>query len=324
MKFGLLLPHFGPHVDPGRILAGAVRAEALGFDSVWVRDHLFLTPGRAGGEGEPDFLEALTVLAAVGASTSRLRLGTAALVPLRHPLIAASTVATLTQLVGPRVVLGVGGGSTDREFEVIGLGGASRLDLVLSSMAIMRRAWTGEAFSWSDAAYRFDEVAIRPRPAGGTVPFWYCGNTPRAARVAGELCEGWLPGRISLATLERRVATLAETAREYGRPRPVVGTVPATSIARNRAAALRDVDLAPLYRTANAARYWVSPKSGQFSTLDDLEGLLLWGTPEDVVGQCRRLEAAGVEQLVFDCRLSFGRWEEQMQLLADEVLPAFP
>ena len=109
---------------------------------------------------------------------------------------------------------------------------------------------------------------------------------------------------------------------ERGRPRPVVGTIPQTSVAATRAAALGGVNADALLATANRARYWTRPPSGTFETLEDLDGLVLHGTPEDVLEQCRRLGDAGVDHVVFDCRTTFDRWEEQMELLADGVLPA--
>ena len=75
MKFGLLLPHFGDHADREKLLEGSKRAEAVGFDSVWVRDHLLFEPH---GEMESDnnsFYDALTTLTAIGAVTDRIELG---------------------------------------------------------------------------------------------------------------------------------------------------------------------------------------------------------------------------------------------------------
>ena len=79
MKFGLLLPHFGHYADKDRILDGARRAEELGFDSVWVRDHLLFEPHGEFESADRDFYEPLTALTAVGAVTERITLGTATL-----------------------------------------------------------------------------------------------------------------------------------------------------------------------------------------------------------------------------------------------------
>ena len=81
VRAGLVLPHFGPHAGANRLLDGARRAEALGFDSVWVRDHLVPRPQSFEPENAT-FYEAFTVLAAVGAVTERITLGTGRLRPV--------------------------------------------------------------------------------------------------------------------------------------------------------------------------------------------------------------------------------------------------
>ncbi|HEX6026689.1 MAG TPA: LLM class flavin-dependent oxidoreductase, partial [Solirubrobacter sp.] len=99
MKFGLLLPHFGVYADRDRLLDGARLAEQMGFDSVWVRDHLIFEPHGEMEDPTRSFFDALITLTAVGAVTERIELGTGSLIPFRHPLEVALSVATLTQLV---------------------------------------------------------------------------------------------------------------------------------------------------------------------------------------------------------------------------------
>jgi alkanesulfonate monooxygenase SsuD/methylene tetrahydromethanopterin reductase-like flavin-dependent oxidoreductase (luciferase family) len=320
MRAGLLLPHFGAHAEPDRLLERAQRAEALGFDALFVRDHLLHAPAGFESAGAT-FLEALTVLAAVGAATREVSLGTGALVPFRHPLHAALIASTLTSLFGPRVILGVGIGSGDHEFEAVGLGGVPRAELLDKNVEIMRRLWSGPDVSWDDETFGFSGATLDPRPPGGTIPIWYCGSSPRGARVAAASYDGWLPGRIPLATLQELIPKLLVGAEERGRPRPVVGTIPQTSIASTRAEARAGIGVDALLAAANRARFWKRPSSGAFETLDDLDGLVLHGTPEDVLEQCLRLRNAGVDHVVFDCRMTFERFDEQMELLAARVLP---
>ena len=97
MKFGLLLPHFGEYADRRRVLDGAQLAEELGFDSVWVRDHLIFEPhGEMESPVRTNF-EALATLTAVGAVTAHIELGTGSLIPYRHPLHTALAVATISR-----------------------------------------------------------------------------------------------------------------------------------------------------------------------------------------------------------------------------------
>jgi alkanesulfonate monooxygenase SsuD/methylene tetrahydromethanopterin reductase-like flavin-dependent oxidoreductase (luciferase family) len=320
-KYGLLLPHFGEEADRGKLLEGSQRAEELGFDSVWVRDHLIFEPHGEMEKPNRTFYEALTTLTAIGAVTSKIELGTGSLIPFRHPLETALMVGTMTQLVGPRVILGMGAGTFDSEFEAIGMGGLFRPELVESNARILRAVWTQNDVSYQDPHYKFEGVTIEPKPIGGPVPFWYCGNTPASARRAVEYCEGWMPGRISLSTFRARIRKIEELSEVAGRQRPTIAVIPPTSVEEDRERALSYVNLEGLLAWANNAKFWVKPASGRFETWEDLEGTLIAGTPDDVVAECRKFEEAGNEHLVFDFRFKFERWFDQIELLGTEVLP---
>ena len=102
MKFGLLMPHFGEEAGPTKLLRGAELAETYGFDSLWVRDHLVFEPHGELEKPNAAFYEAFTSLTAIGAVTDQIELGTGSLIPFRHPLHTALTVATMTHMFGPR------------------------------------------------------------------------------------------------------------------------------------------------------------------------------------------------------------------------------
>ncbi len=320
-KYGLLLPHFGEHASREKILEGSKRAEELGFDSVWVRDHLVFEPHGEMEKPNRTFYDALTTLTAIGAVTERIELGTGSLIPFRHPLTTALMVGTMTQLLGPRVILGFGAGTFDHEFEAVGLGHADRVELVRSNAEILRRVALENDVSYSDDYFSFEDVTIEPKPVGGPVPFWYCGGTPRSARLAVEFCDGWMPGRIGMATLRKRVETIEKLSAEAGRARPTIAVIPPTSVERTREEALQHVNIPGLLAWANKAKFSVKPPSGAFETADDLEGQLIAGDPDQAVEECRKFEAAGVEHLVFDFRFKFDAWFDQIELIGGEVLP---
>jgi alkanesulfonate monooxygenase SsuD/methylene tetrahydromethanopterin reductase-like flavin-dependent oxidoreductase (luciferase family) len=320
-KYGLLLPHFGEEADRDKLLKGSQRAEELGFDSVWVRDHLVFEPHGEMEKPNRTFYDALTTLTAIGAVTSRIELGTGSLIPFRHPLVTALMVGTMTQLVGPRVILGFGAGTFDHEFEAVGMGEADRVELVRSNAAILRKVMSENDVSYSDDNFSFKDVTIEPKPAGGPVPFWYCGATPRSARLAVEFCDGWMPGRISMRTLEKRIQTIEELSAAAGRSRPTIAVIPPTSIEETRDEALAHVNIPGLLAWANRSKFAVKPPSGRFETVDDLEGQLIAGNPDEAVVECKKFEALGVEHLVFDFRFKFDKWYEQIELLGKEVLP---
>jgi alkanesulfonate monooxygenase SsuD/methylene tetrahydromethanopterin reductase-like flavin-dependent oxidoreductase (luciferase family) len=322
MKFGLLLPHFGGEADRGKLLDGARLAEHYGFDSVWVRDHLVFEPHGEMEQPDPTFYEALTTLTAIGAVTDRIQLGTGSLIPFRHPIATALTVGTLTAIAGDRVIIGMGAGTFDHEFDVIGMGGIPRVELVKSNAMILRRLFSEDDVSYEDDHYRFEHVTIAPKPAK-PVPFWYCGATPKSARLAAEYADGWMPGRTTLLTIEARAETMRQLTAENGRPMPTVAVIPPTSIADTTEQAWEGLNVEGLIAWANKrGKWWVSPASGSFSTAEDIEGSLIAGNPAEVAEQTRRFEKVGVEHLVFDLRLRFDRWFAGIELLGREVLPA--
>lgn len=322
IEFGLLLPHFGEHGSPENIMEGAKLAEDRGFDSVWVRDHMMFEPHGEFEKPDNTFYEALMTLTAVGASTQRLKLGTGALIPFRHPIHLAQYTAGMANLFPGRVILGMGAGNSDRQFEQVGLGGISRPELVESNASILRRLWTEDNVAYTDDHYSFDDFTLNPKPPHDAVPpFWYCGNTPKSARLAVRFCDGWLPGRIGLATLQQRVESLTSLSEEAGRDRPTVGIIPPTSVEDTREEALSYINVDGLLAWANKARFWVKPPSGAFESADDLAGVLVAGTPDQVADQCLELHRSGVDHLVFDLRFKYQRWFHQIDMLGKEVVP---
>jgi alkanesulfonate monooxygenase SsuD/methylene tetrahydromethanopterin reductase-like flavin-dependent oxidoreductase (luciferase family) len=322
MKFGLLLPHFGEHASKHNLLEGSKRAEELGFDSVWVRDHLVFEPHGEMEKPNREFYDALTTLTAIGAVTERIQLGTGSLIPFRHPLVTALMAGTMSQLLGPdRLILGFGAGTFDHEFDAIGWGDYDRVEMVRSNAEILKRVFTENDVTYSDDIFSFENVSIEPKPQGGRIPFWYCGATPRSARLAVEFCDGWMPGRISLATMAKRIETMKELSATQGKPMPTVAVIPPTSIEATREEALKHVNIPGLLAWANKAKFAVKPPSGTFETVEDLEGQLIVGSPDEAVEEIRKFEALGVEHLVFDFRFKFDKWFEQIELLGTEVLP---
>ncbi len=321
MKFGLLLPHFGEHASKKLLLEGSVLAEQAGFDSVWVRDHLVFEPHGEMEKPNRTFYDALTTLTAIGAVTERLELGTGSLIPFRHPLITALMVGTMTQLIGPRVILGFGAGTFDHEFDAIDWGDRDRVSLVRSNAEIFKRVFEENNVDYKDDNFSFTDITIEPKPVGGRPPFWYCGATPKSARLAVEYADGWMPGRISMDTMAKRIETMRDLSAEQGKKMPTVAVIPPTSIERTREEALKHVNIPGLLAWANKARFAVKPPSGTFETVEDLTGQLIVGTPEEAGHELDKFEALGVEHLVFDFRFKFDRYFDQIELLGNEVIP---
>jgi probable F420-dependent oxidoreductase len=319
-RYGLLLPHFGEHASRENLIEGARLAERLGFDSVWVRDHLVFHPHGMEGQ-DRTHVDPMVTLGLIAGATERLILGTGSLIPYRHPIHAALALSSLEFVAGPgRVIAGFGIGTFDHEFVAAGLGGIDRRQLIEEQVRIIRLLWTGETVSFKGRFYEFTDVDIHPIPAyPGSIPIWYCGNSLASVRRAVEYCEGWMPGRITIKTFRKRMARLRRLAAEAGKPVPTAAAIPITSPGRTREEALSKVNWQEMMEQAR--RQWELPDSGKRETPEDLEGALIFGPPEAIVRETRKYHAAGLSHIVYDLRFRFDEWLECVQLLGEEVLP---
>jgi len=322
LKFGLLLPHFCEHASIEQCLEGAKRAETYGFDSLWVRDHLVFEPHGIEGTNNTH-IDGLLTLAALAAATNRIALGTAMTICHRHPIHLAQAFAALSEISRGRVVMGIGLGGFPHEFAAAGYptGIAERAELVRSNVEICRRLWAGERVTFKNEYFNFSDVALKPTPLQ-PIPIWYGGGTPAACRRAVEYCDGWMPARTTLATFERLVTYICKLCENAGKPMISAAVMPFTSVAANRATALAPINIGALIAEANKFPTWVKPSNGIFSTLDDIRGFILAGTPADIAREAQAYEAAGADLIVFDLRFRYSDWLEQIEFLGKEVLPA--
>jgi probable F420-dependent oxidoreductase len=319
-EYGLLLPHFGERASRDNLLRGARAAERYGFDSVWVRDHLVFHPHGMEGQ-DRTHVDPMVTLGLVAGATDKLKLGTGSLIPYRHPIQAALALSSLEFVAGPgRVIAGFGLGTFDHEFNACGMEGWDRREVIEEQVAIMRKLWTGEEVSYQGKFYSFADVDIHPTPAApGSIPIWYCGNSPASARRAVEYCDGWMPGRISLKTFVKRVERMQKLAGEAGKPVPTAASIPITSPGRTREEALSKVNWKGMMGQAIQAKW--ENDSGRWETPDDLEGALIAGPPERIIADTRKYQQAGLQHIVYDLRFRFDDWDECLQVLGEEVLP---
>jgi len=322
LRFGLLLPQFCEYASAALCLEGARRAEAYGFDSVWVRDHIVFTPHPSEGS-DNSHIEAFVLLAAVAAVTRNIALGTAMIICHRHPIHLAQSVAGLSAIANGRVFLGVGLGGFSQEFTAVGRPSAlaERAQVAQINLEICRQLWAGQTLSHHSDYFRFENVSLKPTPVK-PIPVFIGGSTQAACRRAVATGDGWMPARINFPTFEQRVGYLRGLCAKVGRPMVRTAVMPFTTIGRNQEVALRDIDIKDLIDDAHNFSSWVKPASGKFSTLEDIGGVILAGSPADIVRESRIYEQLGADHIVYDLRLRFADWFEQIELLGKEVLPA--
>jgi len=218
IELGVLIPigqsQWGQGIDPRELLDFAVRAEELGYSSLWVNDFL-LTPR----------VEALTMLAAVAPLTSRVTLGTAALLPvLRRPVQAAQTLASIDLLSAGRLVLTVGAAFPGRfgvpQHELSEVPWERRFTRLDETVALWRQLWADPAGggSFHGSLLRFEQLPEMTAPSRpGGPPVWLGGASESALRRIGRRYDGWMPYPPTAEGYAEGLATVRAAAAEAGR-----------------------------------------------------------------------------------------------------------
>ena len=196
MKLGIHLPHIGRKAGPDSIRRAAIQAEELGFDDVWVSEHI-IVPKDGGYPPSPNFWDPVLTLTWAAAVTSKVRLGTSVLVlPLRHPLPLAKELATLQNLSGGRLILGAGVGWLEAEFDALGVPFKERGRRMDEGIAMMRAVWSQDPVSF-DAKWipaKIDTMRAQPQPIV-PIPIWIGGSSDAAIQRALRL-DGWHGSRV--------------------------------------------------------------------------------------------------------------------------------
>ncbi|MGH0036279.1 MAG: TIGR03619 family F420-dependent LLM class oxidoreductase [Myxococcota bacterium] len=218
MELGIVVRNMGEASTPGTLVGCARAADDLGIESLWVTDHIAIPPDDAEGSGGR-YLDPLTTLAHLAGATRRIRLGTGVLIlPYRPALPTVRQLATLQELSGGRLLLGVGVGWMRAEFAALGVDRRRRGALCDEVLDLIRRCF--DAGPDDVAVSNGQPFLFRPRPP--RPPIYVGGAPPHALLRAVRYADGWMPMGTDPEKLAAPVAQLAERAAEAGRPRPEV------------------------------------------------------------------------------------------------------
>jgi alkanesulfonate monooxygenase SsuD/methylene tetrahydromethanopterin reductase-like flavin-dependent oxidoreductase (luciferase family) len=319
----------GPVELYGEVLDLAREAERLGFDSVWVSEHHFVDDG---------YLPSLLPMcAAIAARTERIRIGTALLLaPLHEPLRLAEDAAVVDLISGGRLILGLGLGWREEEFDALGVSPQDRVGRLEDAIGVLRQAWAGELVTGSPRR-PYDRVPVTPRPAQPSgPPIWIGALTPPAIRRAGRLAEGFMATDVTPGSFARQVALAREARAEAGLdPGSFVASLHLATFAWHGADAwerVRDPHryVEWKYEDMDVARHRSPPPPAppppSAAEEEALRELILLGRPEEIVERIAAFRDAAGGDVHFIARLYWPGMDpavrrEAMEVFATEVIP---
>jgi probable F420-dependent oxidoreductase len=295
MKLGVWLPNCRHLALPDVIRGTAVRAEQLGYDSVWVSDHVVVPHANVLNFGETIF-DPLVTLAVVAGATSRVQLGTTVLiVPYRNAVVTAKMVSSLDALSDGRLVLGVGAGWVEAESAMLGVPFKERGRMTDEYLRAMQELWTSPKPSFAGRYTQFSGLVFEPKPVQKPhPPIWVGGHSKAALQRTAEFGAAWHPINRPVDELRAGRAELARLCQARGRPAPALTL-------RNDVRILRPGESAP--KSAHPGR-------------------VLAGEPHALVEQIAELAECGVEHLVLEFLAADGRdLDAQLRTFAERVKP---
>jgi probable F420-dependent oxidoreductase len=301
LTLGVATPQTFPdgRVDPQRIRNFLQRAEAIGFHSAWVVEHMFGTmPALAP-------VELLTYAAAV---TERLQLGAAVLLTaLRTPVHTAKSLATLDQLSGGRLIVGVGLGGNPKVYPAFGLTAERRAARFAEGLRVMKRLWTEPQVTADGEFYRLENASLQPRPLQTPhPPLWFGGHHPLALRRAVELGDGFIgAGSASTATFAEQMKVLRAILAERGRDSASfpIGKRVYLAIDRDRV------------RAGKRLAEWFGAFYGRPALAEEVS---VWGDVDTCVEGLRAVAAAGAGFLMLNPVFDEA---EQLERIAADLAP---
>lgn len=283
VKFGVALENFVPpggSVNVEGIEAYAAKAEELGFESVWAWDHLLL-----GSRRVYPILDSVVLLSYLAARTSRIRLGTMYILPLRKPLVAAKALSGLSYVSRGRLMVAVAAGWYDKEFYAVGADYQRRGKVTSDYLKALKRLLYEDDVNGEIMDQRFVHVTVEPKPQS-RIPIFMGGYVLSALRRAARLSDGWMSYYYKEEDFGESVKLVREFAAAFGR----------------RPEELENSDMIPIYIGEGAEEkvkkfteiYTDLPKWSKCSVESGIHGSL-----REAEERVERYIKAGADRLIF-------------------------
>ncbi|HWP93489.1 MAG TPA: LLM class F420-dependent oxidoreductase [Thermodesulfobacteriota bacterium] len=302
MKFGIALPirrdfELDFHTETAK------KAEELGFDSVWVSDHV-VVPDRYVGRFSKVFYDPFVLLSTIAAQTKKVKLGTSVIIlPYRNPIVVAKMVATLDMLSEGRVIFGVGTGWMREEFDTLRVPHSERGRRTDEYIRIFKELWEKDEPRFEGEFFRFSNIKFYPKPFQKPhPPIWVGGGSKRAVKRAVQFGNGWHPTWVSPEDMEREITYITNLAKDSGRE-------------------LKDF----VYSVRNRLRIFdASDDVHEGTDVGERPPFSLCGTAKEIRNHIKRYEEIGVSHLVVDVVAESDKsLFDTMERFAQEIMPEF-
>ena len=305
--FGMAVRNFTayPEMPDAKALVDyGVRMEELGFDSVWVWDHMLLGV-------EPNFpiIDSLTVLTGIAARTKRIKLGTGILVlPLRNAVALAKQLSSMDQLSGGRLVMGMASGWYKREFDAMGIPFEQRGKIMDENLDLIRRLWTEPSVTGEYVRYKPSKAVMYPKPAQERVPILIGVYVDRVLKRAATAGDGWLTYFYTPEGFTKSWTKIRNFAKEAGRdPDKLLNASQLPIMVGKSKEAVQPAMLDWLNKE------WDFPAQS-----DCTRDSAIMGSVDECVAQLKEHQAVGVQKIIF---VPYKYRMDQIEIIAKEIVP---
>ncbi len=301
LQFGIAIPQMFStgEIDLSAISRFLAKVESLGYHSGWVQERML---------GGMPSLEPISLLSYAAAFTSRLRLGTSVmLTALRNPIPLAKSLATLDQLSGGRIIVGVGLGGNTAIYPAFGISPRSRVRRFEEGIRLMKKLWTEDKVTFNGRFWQMDGASIAPRPFQKPhPPIWFGAHSESALRRAVRLGDGWMgAGSSSTRTFKEEIKLVRHCLEEEGRD-------PATLALSKRVYVTIDSNKK---RASERLQKWFGDHYGNSSMALEVS---VFGNEEECVEGLSEVVSQGIDLLMLNPVYEV---TEQAERLARDVLP---
>lgn len=290
--------------DARKLVDYGVRVEELGYDSVWVWDHMLLGV-------EPNFpiIDSLTTLTAIAARTTKIKMGTGILVlPLRNAVSLAKQLSSMDQLSQGRLVMGMASGWYKREFDAMGIPFEKRGKIMDENLEIMRRLWSEPSVSGEYARHNISKAVMYPKPFQKQIPILIGGYVDRVLQRAATVGDGWLTYFYTPEGFAKSWAKIRNFAKEGGKDPDTLMNASQLPIMIGKS---REAVHAEMTDWLN--KEWDFPEHS-----DCTRESAIMGSVDECVAQLKAHHAAGVQKIIF---VPYKYQMDQVETIAREIIP---